>query len=145
VLLCPHCARKFSPIKNRINMKYHKHMESCLYNTGTKFNMPATDNSDLTFNNYKYTHSNQFSIYANFETLNKPIPFLCIECTELYQNASGLVRKDEIIKKCKTLNHKSYKFSNCLKCVHLFLLLKKQYSTFCKNKHHVLTNPSQNM
>ena len=57
-------------------MKYHKHMESCLYNTGTKFNMPTTDKSDLTFNNYKYTHSNQFSIYADFETLNKTIPFL---------------------------------------------------------------------
>ena len=144
VLTCSHCARKFHPIKNKINMKYNKHVETCLYDTGTKFKMPTIDKSVLHFNNYRYTHSNRFAIYADFETLNKPIPFLCITCTELYQGASGLLRKDEIIKKCKTQNHKAYNFSNCLKCVQLFLLLKKQYSTFCKNEQHV-TNPTQNM
>ena len=70
---------------------------------------------------------------------------MCISCTELYQNAAGLLKKDEIIQKYKTENHKTYNFSSCLKCVQNFLLIKKQFSTFCKKKNHEITDSAKNM
>ena len=144
-LTCPHCAKKFSPVKNAVNMKYLKHRENCLFNTTTTFKMPSENRANMSFTNYKYTHPNRFAIYADFETLNKPVPCLCILCTELYQNAAGLRKKDEIIQKCKIEKHKTYNFSNCIKCVQIFLLIKKQFSTICKKSNHIKSDSSQNM
>ena len=45
ILSCPHCARKFHPLKNGINQKYIKHCETCLYDTTTKFLMPEKINT----------------------------------------------------------------------------------------------------
>ena len=97
------------------------------------------------FTNYKYTHPYQFAIYADFETLNKPIPCLCILCTELYNNAVGLHKKDEIIQKCKIRNHKIYTFSNCIKCTQMFLLIKNKFSRGCKKSNHKIKDLTSNM
>ena len=145
-LACPHCARKFSFLKNnKINQKYLKHCETCIYDTTTRFEMPEKNRSNLCFTHFKYTHPYRFAIFADFETLNKPIPCLCIACNELYQNAPGLKKKDEIIQKCKTEKHKAYNFSSCIKCVQAYLLIKKQFSTFCKKERHIISDISKNM
>ena len=145
ILSCPHCAKKFHPLKNKINQKYVKHCETCIYDTTTRFVMPDKKNCNLRFTNFKYTHPFRFSIFADFETLNKPIPCLCISCTELYQNAPGLLKKDEIILNCKTENHKTFNFSNCIKCVQIYLLIKKQFSSICKKANHEILDSAKNM
>ena len=145
ILACPHCARKFHPIKNKMNQKYLKHCETCIYDTTTRFEMPEKNRSNLCFTHFKYTHPYRFAIFADFETLNKPIPCLCIACNELYQNAPGLKKKDEIVQKCKTEKHKAYNFSSCIKCVQAYLLIKKQFSTFCKKERHIISDISKNM
>jgi len=146
ILACPHCARKFHSLKhNKMNQKYLKHCETCIYDTTTRFEMPEKNRSNLCFTHFKYTHPYRFAIFADFETLNKPIPCLCIACNELYQIAPGLKKKDEIVQKCKTEKHKAYNFSNCIKCVQAYLLIKKQFSTFCKKERHIISDISKNM
>ena len=148
MITCPHCARKFHPIKNKVNQKYAKHCSTCVFNTAntaTRYTMPPKNKSILSFTNYKYTHPYRFAIYADFETLNKPIPCLCILCTELYNNVVGLHKKDEIIQKCKIRNHKIYTFSNCIKCTQMFLLIKKKFSRGCKKSNHKITYLTSNM
>ena len=63
--------------------------------------MPPKNKSILSFTNYKYTHPYRFAIYADFETINKPIPFLCILDTELYNNVGGLHKKMKLFKNVK--------------------------------------------
>ena len=146
ILACPHCAKKFTRLKyNKQNQKYINHCDTCIYDTTTRFEMPEKNRSNLCFSNFKYTHPYRFAIFADFETLNKPIPCLCIACTELYQHAPGLLKKDEIISKCKTEKHKTYNFSSCIKCVQIYLLIKKQFSTFCKKSKHVIPDLEKNM
>ena len=146
ILACPHCARKFHSLKhNKINQKYLKHCKTCIYDTTTRFEMPEKNRSNLCFTHFKYTHPYRFAIFADFETLNKPIPCLCIACNELYQIAPGLKKKDEIVQKCKTEKHKAYNFSSCIKCVQAYLLIKKQFSTFCKKERHIISDISKNM
>ena len=92
VITCPHCTRKFHLLKNKVNQKYANHCATCVFNTTnttTRYTMPPKNKSILSFTNYKYTHPYRFVIYGDFETLNKPIPCLCILCLELYNNAVG--------------------------------------------------------
>ena len=77
--------------------------------------------SILSFTNYKYNHPYRFAIYADFETLNKPIPCLCILCTELYNNVVGLQKKMKLFKNVKL---------EIIKFI-LFLIVLNAHKCFC--------------
>ena len=47
--------------------------------------MPEEGDNKLSFKNFKHTHYNIYSIYADFETIQKPCPKLCHTCYALYK------------------------------------------------------------
>ena len=139
--VCPHCCATFSKASTAgtFTEKYLRHRDVCRFNTLTDIRMPLHKN--MFFKNAKNSHHARFSIYADFETTNTPLPDMCGVCYELYTGASARDGKQRIVDECVRLNHVTNKFNGCATCTQKYVLINKTIKSTCFKLH----NPSDSI
>ena len=136
--VCPHCCATFSKAGTAgvFTEKYLKHRDVCRFNTLTDIRMPLHKN--MFFKNIKNSHHARFSIYADFETTNTPLPDMCGTCYELYSEAPAKEGKQLVVEECLQLKHTPNKFNGCATCTQKYVLINKTIKSTCFKVH----NPS---